>query len=91
MYLSSAAGINSCCPLAICYNPPYPSCFSRSNPLGLIVALSDDGTAQGSFFWDDGEGIGLYEVTLIHHLSLKYINTGINHSVLLHVFRLRAM
>ncbi|XP_061924131.1 sucrase-isomaltase, intestinal [Entelurus aequoreus] len=31
--------------------------YSRQNPLGLIVALSDAGTAQGSFFWDDGEGI----------------------------------
>ncbi|KAM4628069.1 sucrase-isomaltase, intestinal [Polymixia lowei] len=33
----------------------------RRNPLGLIVALSDNGTAQGSFFWDDGEGIDTYE------------------------------
>uniref|UniRef100_A0A8D0AIN6 Maltase n=1 Tax=Sander lucioperca TaxID=283035 RepID=A0A8D0AIN6_SANLU len=31
--------------------------YSRRNPLGLIVALSDNQTAQGSFFWDDGEGI----------------------------------
>uniref|UniRef100_A0A087Y481 alpha-glucosidase n=1 Tax=Poecilia formosa TaxID=48698 RepID=A0A087Y481_POEFO len=31
--------------------------YSRKNPMGLIVALSDSGTAQGSVFWDDGEGI----------------------------------
>ncbi|XP_062242243.1 sucrase-isomaltase, intestinal [Platichthys flesus] len=35
--------------------------YSRKNPLGLIVALSDSGTAQGSFFWDDGEGIDTVE------------------------------
>uniref|UniRef100_A0AAZ3S587 Maltase n=1 Tax=Oncorhynchus tshawytscha TaxID=74940 RepID=A0AAZ3S587_ONCTS len=37
-----------------------PLPFSRKNPLGLIVALSDNGTAQGSLFWDDGEGIDTY-------------------------------
>lgn len=37
-------------------------CFSRKNPLGLIVALSDNGTAEGSLFWDDGEGIGKEKV-----------------------------
>ncbi|KAF7653977.1 hypothetical protein LDENG_00076250, partial [Lucifuga dentata] len=35
--------------------------YSRKNPLGLIIALSDGGTAQGSFFWDNGEGIDTYE------------------------------
>ncbi|XP_068602006.1 sucrase-isomaltase, intestinal [Brachionichthys hirsutus] len=35
--------------------------FSRKNPLGLTVALSDSGTAQGSLFWDDGEGIDTVE------------------------------
>uniref|UniRef100_A0A671L1X5 alpha-glucosidase n=1 Tax=Sinocyclocheilus anshuiensis TaxID=1608454 RepID=A0A671L1X5_9TELE len=31
--------------------------YSRLNPLGLIVALNDEGVAHGSLFWDDGEGI----------------------------------
>ncbi|KAG7226089.1 hypothetical protein INR49_018700 [Caranx melampygus] len=35
--------------------------YSRMNPLGLIVALSDSGAAQGSLFWDDGEGIDTAE------------------------------
>nr|XP_019950458.1 PREDICTED: maltase-glucoamylase, intestinal-like [Paralichthys olivaceus] len=35
--------------------------YCRKNPLGLIVALSDNRTAQGSFFWDDGEGIDTVE------------------------------
>ncbi|KAK3570325.1 hypothetical protein QTP86_017161 [Hemibagrus guttatus] len=34
--------------------------YSRKNPLGLIAALDDDGTAAGSLFWDDGEGIDTY-------------------------------
>ncbi|KAK2912661.1 sucrase-isomaltase, intestinal-like [Channa argus] len=37
--------------------PGNTTAYSRKNPLGLIVALSDSRTAQGSFFWDDGEGI----------------------------------
>ncbi|XP_028723035.1 sucrase-isomaltase, intestinal [Peromyscus leucopus] len=28
---------------------------SRKNPLGLIVALDENHTAKGDFFWDDGE------------------------------------
>uniref|UniRef100_A0A9J8D258 alpha-glucosidase n=1 Tax=Cyprinus carpio carpio TaxID=630221 RepID=A0A9J8D258_CYPCA len=36
--------------------------YSRLNPLGLIVALNDEGVANGSLFWDDGEGIGEFHL-----------------------------
>ncbi|KAM9853733.1 sucrase-isomaltase, intestinal [Aulostomus maculatus] len=42
-------------------NPENNTYYSRQNPLGLLVALSDNRTAQGSFFWDDGEGIDTVE------------------------------
>uniref|UniRef100_A0A3P8ZUI1 alpha-glucosidase n=1 Tax=Esox lucius TaxID=8010 RepID=A0A3P8ZUI1_ESOLU len=50
--------------------------YSRKNPLGLIVSLSDSGTAKGSLFWDDGEGIdtvgeGQYLLTLFTAASVS--------------------
>ncbi|OXB81037.1 UNVERIFIED_CONTAM: hypothetical protein H355_004957, partial [Colinus virginianus] len=30
---------------------------SRLNPLGLIIALDEQGEASGSLFWDDGDSI----------------------------------
>uniref|UniRef100_A0A669BLK2 alpha-glucosidase n=1 Tax=Oreochromis niloticus TaxID=8128 RepID=A0A669BLK2_ORENI len=41
--------------------PENTTYYSRKNPLGLIVPLSDSGTAEGSLFWDDGEGIDTVE------------------------------
>ncbi|XP_061049452.1 sucrase-isomaltase, intestinal [Eubalaena glacialis] len=35
--------------------PAVTTTASRNNPLGLIVALDEDNTAKGDFFWDDGE------------------------------------
>uniref|UniRef100_A0A669EZR8 alpha-glucosidase n=1 Tax=Oreochromis niloticus TaxID=8128 RepID=A0A669EZR8_ORENI len=54
--------------------PENTTYYSRKNPLGLIVALNDTGTAKGSFFWDDGEGIGKRKVTFehLHHQDSKY-------------------
>lgn len=34
---------------------------SSGQPLRLISALSDDGSASGDLFWDDGESIDTYE------------------------------
>ncbi|KAF6720919.1 Maltase-glucoamylase, intestinal [Oryzias melastigma] len=45
--------------------------LSRKNPLGLIVALSDSGTAEGSFFWDDGEGIDTVEQKKYFHATFS--------------------
>ncbi len=33
--------------------------LARKNPMGLIVALNDAGTASGSLFYDDGDSIGM--------------------------------
>lgn len=33
--------------------------------MGLIVALDDNGKAEGQIFWDDGQSIGEYECSRI--------------------------
>lgn len=35
--------------------------ISRNNPFGLIIALDDDGKAEGSLFYDDGDSLGTIE------------------------------
>ncbi|KAJ6660960.1 hypothetical protein lerEdw1_016980 [Lerista edwardsae] len=37
--------------------PANTTFYSRSNPMGLIIALDDNGEASGELFWDDGETI----------------------------------
>ncbi|KAM6100899.1 LOW QUALITY PROTEIN: maltase-glucoamylase-like, partial [Pterocles gutturalis] len=38
--------------------PATTTAASRRNPLGLIVALDENGEAAGELFWDDGESTG---------------------------------
>lgn len=41
--------------------PSVTTSKSRNNSLGLIVALDENNTAHGDFFWDDGETKGTIE------------------------------
>lgn len=46
------------------FQPQKPGTTSeatRGNPLRLIVALSQSGTAWGDLFWDDGESLDTFE------------------------------
>ncbi|XP_064418118.1 maltase-glucoamylase [Latimeria chalumnae] len=36
-------------------HPANTTFYSRKNPMGLIIALDDNGRAGGELFWDDGE------------------------------------
>uniref|UniRef100_F7BGL5 Maltase-glucoamylase n=1 Tax=Monodelphis domestica TaxID=13616 RepID=F7BGL5_MONDO len=64
--------------------------YSRRNSLGLLVALSDNGTAEGEFFWDDGESIGmcrLLRLNLHQSWCKGYIIIPLSTSVFLPILR----
>lgn len=48
---------------------------SRMNPFQLLVAVSEDNTAYGEMFWDDGESINLVNYA-ISEFTLKINETG---------------
>ncbi|KAL3992154.1 werner syndrome ATP-dependent helicase [Sarotherodon galilaeus] len=61
--------------------PENTTYYSRKNPLGLIVALSDTGTAKGSFFWDDGEGIDTVENNKYLHVLFSVESNTLTNDV----------
>lgn len=44
---------------------------SSGQPLHLVSALSDDGSASGDLFWDDGESIDTYETNQYAYIVFK--------------------
>lgn len=44
---------------------------SSGQPLHLVSALSDDGSATGDLFWDDGESIDTYESDQYAYIVFK--------------------
>ncbi|KAJ8280469.1 hypothetical protein GJAV_G00054930 [Gymnothorax javanicus] len=59
-----------------CQKPENSTHYSRKNPLELIVALSLEKTAHGSFFWDDGKSIDTYENNQYLLVSFNVSETG---------------
>ena len=54
----------------LAHKPQYITLFHMSNNivrllLGLIVALNDNNTAKGDFFWDDGETKGKFQSDML--------------------------
>lgn len=53
--------------------------LSRQKFLGFKVALDDEGTAEGWFFWDDGQSIDTYEKGL-YYLAHFSVSQNMMHS-----------
>nr|XP_058944408.1 maltase-glucoamylase-like [Pocillopora verrucosa] len=61
--------------------PAINTALSRQNPLGLIVALGDDGKATGQLFWDDGEAIDTVKNNQYLLIKFSGQESGIKFSV----------
>ncbi|XP_047222103.1 lysosomal alpha-glucosidase [Girardinichthys multiradiatus] len=57
---------------------------SSGQPLHLVSALSDDGSASGDLFWDDGETIDTYETNqytyVVFNISQNVMTSHVLHS-----------
>lgn len=56
--------------------PDITSEVTRRNPLRLIVALSQSGTAWGDLFWDDGESLDTFERGSYSYLVFNVTQVG---------------
>jgi len=58
--------------------------WSRSNPMGLLVALGDSAQATGTLFWDDGESLNTFQNSNYFLASFTAGNNQL-HSQIVHV------
>ncbi|XP_033884004.3 sucrase-isomaltase, intestinal [Acipenser ruthenus] len=53
--------------------PANTTVYSRKNPMGLIIALDDNGNAGGELFWDDGEARDSAEKGVYIHYQFSVV------------------
>lgn len=55
--------------------------YSRRNPMGLLVVLNENGTADGNLFWDDGKSINTVENQHFYLLSFSFKSNNLSVAV----------
>ncbi|XP_077980261.1 lysosomal alpha-glucosidase-like [Glandiceps talaboti] len=55
---------------------------ARQNPFGLLVALSKDGVANGSLYWDDGERLDSFDKKKYEAIEFSAARNVVNSTVI---------
>ncbi|XP_069485323.1 lysosomal alpha-glucosidase-like [Ambystoma mexicanum] len=61
--------------------PARTTTLSRKNPLGLIIALDEKGSAAGSLYWDEGDSIDPIEKGIYFLAEYRFNNGRLNTKV----------
>nr|XP_005999031.1 PREDICTED: lysosomal alpha-glucosidase-like [Latimeria chalumnae] len=62
--------------------PSTTTWMSSGNPMQLIVALSENATANGDLFWDDGESLDTYETSNYSYMVFNVTQNTLTSTVL---------
>ncbi|XP_028904587.1 sucrase-isomaltase, intestinal [Ornithorhynchus anatinus] len=80
--------------------PNVTTTYSRRNPLGLVIALDENGLAKGDLFWDDGETKDSIEKKAFilldfsvsnNRLDIRVLNKGYNDDLVFEEIRMLGM
>ncbi|KAJ8028752.1 Maltase-glucoamylase, intestinal [Holothuria leucospilota] len=55
--------------------------ISRTNPMGLIIALDNAGEADGDLYWDDGDEAALLSVRYIAILKVVFLQNTLTNTI----------